>query len=330
MIDVEHVTKVYPGTVAVDDISFQISEREVVGFLGPNGAGKTTTLRILSCFIPPTSGKITVAGFDVFKDSLEVKKRIGYLPENVALYPEMRVKEYLAFRARLKGVPRREVRKRMEYAMERCGVTEVRRRIIGQLSKGYRQRVGLADCLLSNPEILLLDEPTLGLDPNQIRQVRGLIAELGRDHTVLLSTHILPEVEMICNRVIIISDGRIVASDTMDNLKAGFRKGAAVIVEVKGEAPKIHNALNEVRGVRSVRLLEKNGCCRFKVVADPETDPREGIFRCLAAGGWPVLEISSEATTLEDVFLRVTTSDANDHDSASQGKSQAGRGGAHA
>jgi len=330
LIEVEHVTKAYPGTVAVDDISFQVAEREVVGFLGPNGAGKTTTLRILSCFIPPTSGSARVAGFDVFRNSLEVRKRIGYLPENVPLYPEMRVNEYLAFRARIKGVPRRSVRTRMEYVIDRCGVTEVRRRIIDQLSKGYRQRVGLADCLLSNPQILLLDEPTIGLDPNQIRQVRRLIAELGRDHTVLLSTHILPEVEMICNRVIIINEGRIVASDTMDNLKAGFRKGAAVIVEVKGEAPKIHNALNTVRGVRSVSLLEKNGSCRFRLVADPQIDPREGIFRCLAAGGWPVLEISSEATTLEDVFLRVTTSDADYRDSAPPKKSRPAKGGGNA
>jgi len=309
LIEVEHVSKVYPGAVAVDDISFQVSDREIVGFLGPNGAGKTTTLRILSSFIPPTSGRASVAGFDVFKDSLSVRKLIGYLPENVPLYPEMRAREYLTFRARLKSVARRDVCKRVDYAMERCGVTDVSRRIVGQLSKGYRQRVGLADCLLSNPKVLLLDEPTIGLDPTQIRQVRDLIHELGRDHTVVLSTHILPEVEMVCNRVIIINNGRIVASDTMENLKVGFKKGRAIVVEVKAKPGEVEKALTGLKSVRAVKLLGANGSCQFRVVPEAHVDPREDVFRCLAGSGWAVTEMRSESLTLEDVFVRVTASE---------------------
>jgi len=320
LIEVEHVSKVYPGTVAVDDISFQVSDREIVGFLGPNGAGKTTTLRILSSFMPPTSGRASVAGFDVFRDSLSVRKAIGYLPENVPVYPEMRAREYLTFRARLKGVPRRDIRTRVDYAMERCGVTDVGRRITGQLSKGYRQRLGLADCLLNNPRVLLLDEPTIGLDPAQIRQVRELIHELGQEHTVVLSTHILPEVEMICGRVIIINNGRIVASDTMENLKAGFKRGRAIIVEMNAKPAEAEKALAATKGVRAVKLLSSNGTCRFRVVPEAHVDPRADVFRCLAASGWTVTEISSESLTLEDVFVRVTTSEV-------QGDRQTGKTG---
>jgi len=326
VIEAEHLTKVYPGTVAVDDISFQVSDREIVGFLGPNGAGKTTTLRILSCFMPPTSGRASVAGFDVFKDSLSVRKVIGYLPENVPLYPEMRAQEYLTFRARLKGVPRRDVRERVGYAMERCGVENVQRRIIGQLSKGYRQRVGFADCLLNNPRILLLDEPTIGLDPGQIRQVRELIRELGEDHTVLLCTHILPEVEMICNRVIIINKGKIVASDTMESLRDGFKKGRAIIVEVKADPKEAEKVLTGIKSVRAVRLLGKNGTSQFRIVPEAHLDPREDVFRCLAASGWGVTEMRSEVLTLEDIFVRVTASEGQRGAQAGQEKLEATQG----
>jgi len=219
MIDVQHLTKAYGDFVAVDDISFHVGEGEIVGLLGPNGAGKTTTMRILTCFVPATSGRATVAGYDIFRQSLEVRRVIGYLPENNPLYPEMRVTEYLKFRARLKDVPRKVRKARIDEVLERCGATDFARQVIGTLSKGQRQRVGLADCLLHNPKILILDEPTVGLDPNQIRHVRHLIRELGSAHTVLISTHILPEVESVCERFIIIHEGKIARQMTMDELR---------------------------------------------------------------------------------------------------------------
>jgi len=220
MIDVQHLTKAYGDFRAVDDITFHVGEGEIVGLLGPNGAGKTTTMRILTCFIPATSGKVTVAGYDVFGQSLQVRQNIGYLTENNPLYPEMRVTEYLKFRARLKDVPRRERKSRIGEVLERCGAIDFASQVIGTLSKGQRQRVGLADCLLHNPRILILDEPTVGLDPNQIRHVRDLIKELGSAYTVLISTHILPEVESVCERFIIIHEGKIAREMTMDELRA--------------------------------------------------------------------------------------------------------------
>ena len=225
MIEVTNLTKRYAGRTAVAGISFTVARGEIVGLLGPNGAGKSTTMRILSCFMPATSGTVRVAGFDVFHQSDEVRRRIGYMPENNPLYPEMRVREYLKFRARLKGLNWRRSRERVGTVMEQCGLTEVSRRIIGQLSKGYKQRVGLADALVHEPELIILDEPTIGLDPHQIRAVRQLIKSLVQRHTVLISTHILPEAEMTCNRMLIMYDGKILAADTPDNLQrlmAGF------------------------------------------------------------------------------------------------------------
>jgi len=219
LIEDEHLTKRYGSIVAVDDVSFRVEKGEVVGFLGPNGAGKTTVMRMLTAFLPATSGKVRVAGFDPFWESLQVRRNVGYLPENVPLYRELRVNEYLFHRARLKGVAACERKRRIGEVIERCGITEVTHRVIGQLSKGYRQRVGLADALVNDPPILILDEPTVGLDPNQVRLVREMISALGQGHTVLLSTHILSEVDMICPRVIVISDGRIVADDTRESLK---------------------------------------------------------------------------------------------------------------
>src|SRR5271156_5926913 len=218
MIEVSNLTKRYAGRTAVSDISFSVARGEIVGLLGPNGAGKSTTMRILSCFMPATSGAARVAGFDVFHQSDEVRRRIGFMPENNPLYPEMRVREYLKFRARLKGLGWRRSRERVDTVMEQCGLTDVQKRIIGQLSKGYRQRVGLADALVHEPELIILDEPTIGLDPNQIRSVRQLIKQLGRHHTVLISTHILPEVEMTCGRVLILHEGRILAADKLETL----------------------------------------------------------------------------------------------------------------
>src|SRR5664279_3206525 len=219
MIEVSNLTKRYSGHTAVDDISFTVARGEIVGLLGPNGAGKSTTMRILSCYLPASSGTVRVGGLDVFQQSDEVRRRIGYMPENNPLHSDMRVREYLKFRARLKGLGRQQSRRRVDVVMEQCGLTEVGRRIIGQLSKGYRQRVGLADALVHEPELIILDEPTIGLDPNQIRSVRQLIKSLATVHTVLISTHILPEAEMTCNRLVIMYEGRILAADTPENLQ---------------------------------------------------------------------------------------------------------------
>src|SRR5712691_1542535 len=236
MIEVGNLTKRYAGVTAVSNISFSVARGEVVGLLGPNGAGKSTTMRILACYLPATSGTVRVAGLDVFRQSDEVRRRIGYMPENNPLHYDLRVREYLKFRARLKGLSRKRSRERVDVVTEQCGLTDVSKRIIGHLSKGYRQRVGLADTLVHDPELIILDEPTIGLDPNQIRQVRELIKELGKHRTVLLSTHILPEVEMTCSRVIIIHRGKIVASDSVERLKKMRRGGGETILEVRADA----------------------------------------------------------------------------------------------
>src|SRR5271170_4034186 len=236
MIEVSNLTKRYAGRTAVSDISFSVAPGEIVGLLGPNGAGKSTTMRILSCFMPATSGTARVAGFDVFHQSHEVRRRIGFMPENNPLYPEMRVREYLKFRARLKGLGWKHSRKRVDTVMEQCSLTDVRRRIIGQLSKGYRQRVGLADALVHEPELIILDEPTIGLDPHQIRTVRQLIKSLAGKHTVLISTHILPEAEMMCNRMLIMYDGRVLAADTPDNLQRLMAGSSQIIAEIAAPA----------------------------------------------------------------------------------------------
>ena len=228
MISVTGLTKVYGNTLAVDHISFEVPKGQIVGFLGPNGAGKSTTLRMLTCYLPPTEGTATVNGFDIFRNSVNVRESLGYLPENVPLYTEMRVEEYLDFRGRLRKMPRADRMKRIEYVLERCWLTNVRRRVIGHLSKGYRQRVGLADSLLHNPPVLILDEPTVGLDPTQIRETRKLVKDLGGDHTVMLSTHILPEVEAVCDRAIVIAGGRIVAQGSPDELRASRRMQASM------------------------------------------------------------------------------------------------------
>src|SRR3954463_5013341 len=242
-------------TVAVDHISFDVPQGQIVGFLGPNGAGKSTTLKMLTCYLPPTSGGATVAGFDIFHDSEQVRQKLGYLPENCPLYTEMKVEEYLDFRGRLRGMERDERRKRIDYVIERCWLPSVRRKTIGHLSKGFRQRVGLADALLHNPPVLILDEPTVGLDPAQIRESRKLIKELGGQHTIMLSTHILPEVEAVCDRAIVIAGGRIVAQGSPDELRASRRLQARVLVECKGPAREVETALSRVSGVSHVEIL---------------------------------------------------------------------------
>ena len=307
MIKVEHLTKRFAGCVAVDDASFTVERGEIVGLLGPNGAGKTTTMRILTCFFPASAGRVTIAGLDIFTESLEVRRRIGYMPENVPLYPEMRVDEYLRFRARLKGVPGRRVNRRVAEVKELCGLEDVGLRIIGQLSKGYRQRTGLAEALVHDPELLILDEPTIGLDPNQIRQVRGLIRELAQRHTILLSSHILPEVEMTCGRVLILKAGRIVASDTPGNLHGRLQGLATVVVEMRGPAGEMEARLKGLAGVGHVRGESAGGdWMRYTLECARDRDPRPEVFTAAASAGWTIRELRSEAGSLEDVFVSLT------------------------
>jgi ABC-2 type transport system ATP-binding protein len=317
MINVKHLTKRYVNIAAVDDISFDVGEGEIVGLLGPNGAGKTTTMRILTCFMPATEGVATVAGFDVFTDSLNVRQQIGYLPENVPLYLDMRVKEYLMFRAKLKYIPRRERKKKIDYCLEMCGISDVQNQITGTLSKGYRQRVGLADALVHDPKILILDEPTIGLDPNQIRQIRQVIKDLGQKHTILLSTHILPEVEMICDRIMIINKGKIVAMDTPKNLMKQLKSSANVVLEIRGDREKIKDSLSNIGGVRSVVWKEKGDANEFVVEAVGDKDIREDIFKCIVKDNYTLREMKRQTVTLEEIFHQITTKETEgDSDNA--------------
>ena len=312
MINVKNLTKRYVNINAVDNISFNVEENETVGLLGPNGAGKTTTMRILTCFMPATAGTATVAGFDVFTDSLNVRQQIGYLPENVPLYLDMRVNEYLMFRAKLKNIPRRERRKKIDYCLELTGTSDVQNQITGTLSKGYKQRVGLADTLIHEPKILILDEPTIGLDPNQIMQIRQVIRELGEKHTVLLSTHILPEVEMICDRIMIIDKGKIVAMDTPANLMKQLKSSSNVILEMKGDGEKIKSSLSGIDGVRSVTWNEKGDANEFYVEGSGEDDIREDIFKCIVKDNYILREMKRQPITLEEVFHQITTKETEE------------------
>jgi ABC-2 type transport system ATP-binding protein len=313
VISVNDLTKVFGQTLAVDRISFEVSKGQVVGFLGPNGAGKSTTMRMLTCYIPPTSGTATVNGFDIFHQSEQVREHLGYLPENVPLYTEMKVEEYLDFRGRLRKMDRPNRRKRIDYVLERCWLTNVRRRTIGHLSKGYRQRVGLADSLLHNPAVLILDEPTVGLDPTQIRETRKLIRDLGGEHTMLLSTHILPEVEAVCTHVVVIAGGRIAAQGTPDQLRASRRMQARVLVECKGPAETVESVLSRLNGVAKVEMLPSNGDRSYVTAAiRPKEgyDVREEAARVVMQQGWPLREIRLEHATLEEFFVQVTAGQA--------------------
>src|ERR1041385_8288399 len=309
MIKVENLTKRYAGQTAIQDLNFEVSRGEIMGFLGPNGAGKTTTMRILAGFMPPTSGRASIAGFDVFEQSLQARARIGYMPESVPLYNDMRVTEYLDYRAALKGVPHRKVAERVGDVKELCGLKEVERKLIGALSKGYRQRVGLADALVSEPDLLILDEPTIGLDPNQIRQVRELIKNLGKQHTILLSTHILPEVEMTCSRVIIVHKGRIQACDTPENLLGKIRQAGGVVLEAKVGKDDGADELKKISGVREVITDGEHDWKRFSLRVESGLDVREEIFRLATARRWTLRELSQRRATLEDVFVEITHSD---------------------
>ena len=304
MIEVEHLTKVFVDRPVVDDLTFFIPEGQVLGFLGPNGAGKTTTMRILTGFLPPTRGRVVVAGVDLDQDPVGLRRQVGYLPENAPLYPEMRVEEYLRFRAEVEEVPRKKLREHMDYVLERCMITDVRRQIIGTLSKGYRQRVGLAGALIHRPPVLILDEPTVGLDPNQIIRIRELIRELGQDHTVILSTHILPEVEQVCERILIMDRGRIVADGHPEDLRTRLVGHPVIRVGFKEADPAQAPALEALPGVLSVQAL---GEATFRVEHTSEEDPREAIFRLAVERGWVLVELSWDRTTLEDVFVRLTT-----------------------
>src|SRR5216110_1015865 len=309
MIKVEHLTKRYAGQTAIRDLNFEVGQGEIMGFLGPNGAGKTTTMRILAGFMPATSGRAAIAGFDVFERSLQARSRLGYMPENVPLYNDMRVTEYLDYRAALKGVPHRRIAERVGDVKELCGLREVERKLISTLSKGYRQRVGLADALVNEPELLILDEPTIGLDPNQIRQVRELIKNLGKHHTILLSTHILPEVEMTCSRVVIIHKGRIEACDTPDNLLGRIRQAGGVVLEAKVGLDNGADELKKISGVREVITDGEDEWKRFSLRVESGTDVREEVFRLAAERHWAVRELTQRRATLEDVFVELTHPD---------------------
>lgn len=308
IIDVQNITKRYAGKTAVDGVSFQVEQGEIVGFLGPNGAGKSTTMRILAGYLPATAGRALVCGHDVYRNSLEARRCVGYMPENVPLYTDMRVKEYLKFRGALKGLGGKRLLIRTERVMELCGLRDVRRKMIGSLSKGYRQRVGLADAIIHEPPLLILDEPTNGLDPNQIRQVRELIKELGRRHTVLLSTHILSEVEATCQRVIIIHNGEIKASGQPDELVRGMRQAGAVRVELHcGEEDPIP-LLEKVTGVRKVVLeAEDDGWQTLLLRVEANIDSREAVAALAAKHQWRLRNLSNQQNRLEDVFVELTT-----------------------
>ncbi len=306
VIKVSHLTKNFGRKVAVNDISFEVARGEIVGFLGPNGAGKTTTLRIICGYFPPTGGDVTVAGWDVRTDSLAVRRQIGYLPETVPLYPEMRVDEYLGFRAGLKGVPPKLLRRQVAEVKERCGLKEDGRRIIGQLSKGYRQRVGLADTLLHDPAVLILDEPTIGLDPNQLRLARDLIRQLAERHTVLLSTHILPEVELTCQRVLIINEGRIVAADTPANLRERMHQATCVVTELHAPPPEARALLGALPEVISVTSDDQEPWTRYRIECPRRVDLRQNVFELAVRRNWKMRELKLEKTSLEEVFVNLT------------------------
>ena len=310
MIQVQGLSKKYARHVAVDNISFSVDKGDIVGFLGPNGAGKTTTMRILTGFMPPTAGVATVAGYDVFEHPYEVKKRIGYLPEAPPVYGEMSVQDYLMFVARLKNVPGGEVKSRTEQVMERCSVADVKSKLISKLSKGYRQRVGLAQAIIHNPEVLILDEPTSGLDPKQITETRDLILRLAGEHTIILSTHILPEVEAICRKVIIINRGRLVATDSVEHLKhRGIGNAVQVQVDTNGQADAqgVRQRLEQVPGVSKV--LEKTASgdrLYYEVEGLPDRNPRADIARSIVHAGWNLLEMKSTTLSLEEAYLQLT------------------------
>ena len=316
MITVKNLTKRYARTVAVDHISFEVQKGQIVGFLGPNGAGKTTTMRILTCFLPPTEGTANVAGFDVLEKPMEVKKRIGYLPETPPLYPEMEVSEYLTFVGRLKGLSGANLANRVDEVARRCAVADVKYKLISKLSKGYRQRVGLAQAIIHNPDVLILDEPTAGLDPKQIIETRDLIRSLAGDHTIILSTHILPEVEQTCEQVIIINKGKLVATDSVHNLQNRARGAESVVVEVEGrqgtlDPAAIQQRLERVSGVSRVTMRDsRENRSTFEIESVRDHFVRGDVARAIVEEGWNLNELRSAAMSLEEIFLELTGSES--------------------
>jgi gliding motility-associated transport system ATP-binding protein len=313
MIEVENLTKRYGPTLAVSDVSFQVQKGEILGFLGPNGAGKTTTMRIITGFLSPSEGRVRVAGVDVTESPLEAKRHIGYLPENPPVYPDMTVNEYLSFVGRIKGLPRAELKKRVGEVSEKCAITDVQGRQIGRLSKGYRQRVGLAQALIHNPDILILDEPTAGLDPKQIIETRELIKGLAGQHTVILSTHILPEVSKTCQRVVVISEGTVVAMGAPDELTARLQGYGSVLVTVEGPAPDIMSKLQTVPGVNLVEPVEASGArVTLEVHTEKTQEVRSELARAIVESGWGLFELKTGGMSLEDIFLKITRRDLSE------------------
>ncbi len=312
MITVKGLTKRYAHNTAVNDISFEVQKGQIVGFLGPNGAGKTTTMRMLTCFLTPSAGTATVAGFDILEQPFEVKKRIGYLPETPPVYPEMRIAEYLTFVGRLKGLTGSDLRSRVDYSCERCAIADVKDKIIGKLSKGYRQRVGLAQAIIHNPDVLILDEPTAGLDPKQINETRDLIKSLAGDHTIILSTHILPEVSQTCEQVIIINKGKVVATDSVSNLQGRARSGESVLLEIGARNGSVdpvaaQRTLEQVSGVTRV-VFKEDGQRRavFEVEGQKGRSLRGDLARAVVESGWDLNELRAASMSLEEIFLQLT------------------------
>jgi ABC-2 type transport system ATP-binding protein len=310
VIEVQNLTKRYGRVTAVDDVSFRVERGEILGFLGPNGAGKTTTMRILTGYMPASEGKAFVAGFDVFEQPIEAKRRTGYLPETPPLYPDMTIVEYLAFVAKIKGVPSADQKQRVQAVMERTHVSDMAGRLCSKLSKGYKQRVGLAQALIHNPDVLILDEPTAGLDPKQINETRLLIKELAGDHTIILSTHILSEVSQTCQRVVIINKGHVVAVDTPDNLSARLHGSATMYVQVDANGSDASAALGRVAGVtRVVESDRRDGLVGYEIVSEPGRDVRRDLAKAVVTSGWGLVELRPARISLEEVFLTLTDVD---------------------
>jgi ABC-2 type transport system ATP-binding protein len=314
VIEVTNLSKHYGDTAAVAGISFRAEKGQILGFLGPNGAGKTTTMRMLTCFLPPSSGSATVAGYDVVAESMEVRRHIGYLPEKPPLYDDMSVRSYLNFVARIKGVPSSQLAGRVDDTMERTAITEQRDSVIGHLSKGYRQRVGLAQALVHDPAVLILDEPTVGLDPKQIIEIRQLIRDLGGDHTVILSTHILPEVSVTCEKIVIINKGRIAGEGSPESLMAQLREGEALRAQIGGAREEVESVLSAVAGVLSVVADSSHGGSEdgvYTIATQPDTDVRDDLARAIVNGGFGLRELRPIDMSLEDIYLRLTTEEVS-------------------
>lgn len=306
MIDVKGLTRYYGEKRAISDVTFHVNKGEILGLLGPNAAGKTTTMRILTCYMPPTSGSATIGGFDIFENSMDVRHITGYLPENPPLYTDMRVDDYLDFVAKLKGMEKEKRASEIERVIEKTSLGNVRKRIIGKLSKGFKQRVGLAQSLLNDPEIIILDEPTVGLDPKQIIEIRDLIKNLRGEHTVILSSHILPEIEQTCERVVIINEGRVVAEDTVDNLTSRLRGGQRMTLLVEGSEEGVRKSLQPISDIKALKFeSQKDGIWQISV--ESEKDVRKEVAKQIVSANLGLLELSPDRFTLEDIFLQLTT-----------------------